>query len=217
MTDRERPRPGGSPKKRARREAIERGELVPNASNTIRRDRMTYLTEEVLARVVTFVRSGNFIDTACAAAGIARATYRRWLERGARELARLEEDETAILNEDEEIYVRFHLEVTEAMALAEAHDVAQIRRAGQDHEHTTTEYDERGQITKRVVRTERGDHRALIWRLEHMHGDKYTQKIKIEVEGQLVSMLDFLEVSIPPESYRHVVEALAKWTGTAPS
>jgi hypothetical protein len=208
-------RPGGSPRKRARREAIERGEIVPNASNTVRRDRMTFLSEEVLKRVVTFVRSGNFIDTAAAAAGIARATYRRWLERGARELDRLEQGEEP--NPDEEIYLRFHCEVTEAMALAEAHDVAAIRRAGQDYEHTTVEYDAEGKITKQVRRTERGDHRALTWRLEHMHGDKYTQKIKVEVEGQLSQMLDFLETNIPPESYRHVIEALAKWIGTTTS
>lgn len=207
----QKPRPGGSPRKRARREAIERGELVPGESSMAAARRTgpaSKLTPELQDRIVRFVRAGNFIETAASAAGINRGTIRVWMDRGARAAERADAGEEITLEDSD--YIAFRNAVETAMGEAEAHDVASIRRAGTDHEHTTTEYDADGKAIKRVVRTERGDFRALTWRLEHMHGDKYTQRIKIEVESQLSDMLDFLETAIPPEAYRHVIEALAK-------
>lgn len=206
------PRPGGSPKKRARLDAIARGELTPDESNTPKTFRpRVALTPEVSKRVVTFVRAGNFIETAAAAAGVNRGTIRQWLERGGREDARIAEGHEP--DPDEQVYRDFMLDVSEAQGAAEAHDVATIRRAGQDAKSVQVEYDDKGGVAKRVERTERGDWRALTWRLEHMHGDRYTQRIKIEVESQLNDALDYLEQSIPPEAYRHVIEALAKRAG----
>jgi hypothetical protein len=207
-------RPGGSPRKRERAAARARGESVAGESRH-GRDRTTKLTPEVHERILTFVKAGNFLDTAAAAGGVLRATMRGWIERGAREQARRDEGHEPDL--EEEPYVTFMRDVTTSQAEAEAYDVAAIGRAGRDYESTLVAYDAAGKVAKTVRKTERGDFRALTWRLEHMHGEKYTTRIKLEVEGQLDGMLDYLEQNIPPESYRHVVEALAKRFGAAPA
>lgn len=40
------------------------------------------LTEEIIARLATLVRAGNYIATACAAAGVPRQSFYAWLRRG---------------------------------------------------------------------------------------------------------------------------------------
>lgn len=42
----------------------------------------TALTDEITDRLVLMLRAGNYIDVACRAAGIAKATYHKWMALG---------------------------------------------------------------------------------------------------------------------------------------
>jgi len=66
-------------------------------------------------RIVQALRAGNYADAACRAAGIAPSTFYRWLERGD--------------DEDSGLFRDFAEEVERAMAEAEVHAVAVLRRA----------------------------------------------------------------------------------------
>lgn len=79
--------------------------------------RPTKLTPEVQDRIVTAIRAGNYMETAAAFAGIARSTFNEWVRRGA--------------DEEEGPYAEFHDAVHQALASAEARDVALIGQAAQ--------------------------------------------------------------------------------------
>lgn len=77
--------------------------------------RITKLTPALQAQVVTYLRAGNYVETAAAAAGVSKTTLYDWLKRGAR-------------GEGAE-FVEFADAVTQALAQAEARDVAIIAKA----------------------------------------------------------------------------------------
>ena len=81
--------------------------------------RNTKLTEELIDRICEALRAGNYIETACAFAGIAPATYYRWV-------AESEQDDAS------ELLVEFREAVKRARADAEVRNVALIQKAAQD-------------------------------------------------------------------------------------
>lgn len=74
------------------------------------------LTPDLHARIVSYVRAGNFRSTAAAAAGISPVTLRDWLRRGAR---------------GEQPFQQFREDVDQAEAQAEARDAALISKAAE--------------------------------------------------------------------------------------
>ena len=81
--------------------------------------RKTTFTEDVADRIVDLLRAGNYIETAVAAAGVARATFYDWLDRGRRE-------GTA---KDDEPFRKFRERVDHARAEGEARAVTAIMAA----------------------------------------------------------------------------------------
>jgi len=77
--------------------------------------RPTILTPELLASIETYVKGGNYIETACALAGVGRSTYFSWMKRGK--------------DEPESIYGEFLDSMEKAAAWSEARDVQLITEA----------------------------------------------------------------------------------------
>lgn len=69
------------------------------------------LTPEVHEKIVRYLRIGNYMETAAAAAGVASRTTREWLQRGAK---------------GEEPFAAFAADVEQAIAESEAVDVAKL-------------------------------------------------------------------------------------------
>jgi hypothetical protein len=88
------------------------------------------LDDALVGRFLTALRTGNWVATACAWAGISDSTYRTWMDRGRQ--ARRRKDEGEGLPEGEAIYLRFLGEVEQAEAEAEARAVANLMRQTAD-------------------------------------------------------------------------------------
>ncbi len=85
--------------------------------------RPTKLTPELKDKIVSYIRVGNYIETAVQACGIAKRTFYHWLDRANKEIQRLEDNPKARLRQSEEIYVDFLNAIEKAQAEAEAKDV----------------------------------------------------------------------------------------------
>src|SRR2546425_12106758 len=83
--------------------------------------RPTKLTKEIQEHIVAAIRSGNYADAAADSAGIHKATYYRWLERG-------ESDAKA-----DRPFRDFRDAIKKAEGEAEVHAVALIRQAMPDN------------------------------------------------------------------------------------
>uniref|UniRef100_A0A6H1ZL13 Uncharacterized protein n=1 Tax=viral metagenome TaxID=1070528 RepID=A0A6H1ZL13_9ZZZZ len=79
----------------------------------------TKLTPDRQAIIIEFIESGNYISTACDAAGITRQTYLNWLEWGEEEA-----------KNGGGLYFNFFEAIKKAQAQAEAERVARVRAAG---------------------------------------------------------------------------------------
>lgn len=87
----------------------------------------TKLTPEVQEKIVSALNAGNYQDTAARYAGITRATFYNWLERGRIERERIESGEKP--SKSEAIYVEFIEAIEQARANAEVRAVALIQKA----------------------------------------------------------------------------------------
>lgn len=77
--------------------------------------RPSKLTPELQSEIVLLVKGGNYIETACAMAGISRSTYYDWMEKGKQSTG-------------SNRFTEFRDAVEKAKAWAEARDVAIISR-----------------------------------------------------------------------------------------
>jgi hypothetical protein len=89
--------------------------------------RRTSLTPTVAATIIDCVRAGNYANVAAAAAGIHRATYFAWMNRGESASDALSGGDT--VDDVELIYAEFHDRVRQAEAEAEMTAVASVREA----------------------------------------------------------------------------------------
>ena len=81
--------------------------------------RPTKLTPECQAKIVDIISKGNYLITACQIAGIDKATYLRWIERGEQES-----------NNGGGFYCDFCLAIKKAESEAEAERLSRITEAG---------------------------------------------------------------------------------------
>jgi transposase len=81
--------------------------------------RKTGLTDEIADRLVQLLQAGNYLETALAAAGVARSTFYDWMDRG-------DPDGTAAADEP---FRAFRERVDHARAEGEARNVALVARA----------------------------------------------------------------------------------------
>lgn len=113
---------------------------------------------EVSERVIEFVRAGNYVETAAAAAGISKDTFYAWLRRGARERRRLKKANTRP-NKTEQPYLAFSDAIQKATGEAEARDVMLIAKAA------TTQW------------------QAAAWRLERKFPQRWARTERHHISG----------------------------------
>lgn len=121
--------------------------------------RKTDLTPEKHDRIVEFIAGGNYVETAVAAAGISKATYYNWIDRGQSERDRLKANPEAEPDQDETIFLEFLDAIEKAQAEAEARNVAIIQKAA----FSTWQ--------------------AAAWWLERTRAKKYARMEKTELTG----------------------------------
>ena len=97
------------------------------------RGRPSKLTPEIQEEILRVIKSGNYIETACAYVGINKSTFYEWLKRGAREKDRVAKNPRAKVRKSEKPYVDFHNAVEKALAQAEIRDVAIIGKAAEEN------------------------------------------------------------------------------------
>jgi hypothetical protein len=90
--------------------------------------RPSLFTPEAQAKIIMAVQAGNFLDTAARYAGVTYDTFRNWMVRGEKELARLAHP-SAKPRESEAPFVDFFKAVTEAEAQAEVAAVSHWQTA----------------------------------------------------------------------------------------
>lgn len=95
--------------------------------------RPTKLTPEIVNEISKIIRSGNYIETACAYVGINKTTFYDWLKRGAREKERVSKNPRAKVKKSEIPFVEFHDEIEKALAHSEIRDVAIIGKAAEEN------------------------------------------------------------------------------------
>lgn len=195
----------GSPRKRARAARVAKGEIVPEASRLGSKRAKPGLFDQARAdKIVAYVRAGNYLETASAAAGVGRDVMRRWLQDGAGDPSSPEG--------------AFASAVEQSRAEAEIRSVALIETHGRSAVRTREKTDATGAVVERVTETDRGDWRPLAWRLERMSPGKFAARVRIEVEHELGAVLDALGVELPPETYARVLEIIDRRLGAgAPS
>lgn len=120
--------------------------------------RPTKFSEERAEKIIRAIRSGNYIETAAALAGISKTTLYSWLKRGAAEGDRLEADPKAKPLKSELPYLDFLDAVDIALAEAENMDVQAITAAASE------------------------DWRAAAWRLERKFPDRWGRKDRLQAE-----------------------------------
>lgn len=80
--------------------------------------RPTKLNEAMKNKICSFIRNGNYVETAAAAAGINKSTLYDWLKKGA--------------NQKTGIYKQFSDEVAQAVAESEIKDLGMIQEAAKN-------------------------------------------------------------------------------------
>jgi hypothetical protein len=113
--------------------------------------------EKDVERVVQFVRTGQYVETACAAVGLGKPTYYKWMRIGASAMSRMDEDEGFRPSEGERKCVRFINAVEKAMAESEITDLNRINLASQV------------------------SWQAAAWRLERRFPQRYAQRHEIKI------------------------------------
>lgn len=122
------------------------------------RGRPSKLTPEIQEEILRVIKSGNYIETACAYVGINKTTFYDWLRKGAREKERVAQNPKARVKKDLQKYVDFSNAVDKALAQAEIRDVAIIGKAAEEN------------------------WQAAAWRLERKFPDRWGRKEKYSLE-----------------------------------
>lgn len=119
------------------------------------RGRPTKCTPEITKEIEGYLLEGMWIEHACAIAGITGRCYHNWIDRGEREINRVNaleaSDENAMIEESELPFAEFFLSCTRARAMADIELLDGIREAGMGVHRDKEEY---------------RDYKALGWLLE---------------------------------------------------
>src|SRR5574340_1675423 len=111
--------------------ANRRGAYTVGSAVVGRPPRPSLLTPSVRDTITTALAAGAYIDDAAQYANVSRSSVYGWLDRGRKELARLEADEEAEPNPDEALCLDFLDAVTRAQARCKVANLVIIGSAGQ--------------------------------------------------------------------------------------
>lgn len=144
------------------------------------------LTPKVHDELVKVIRSGNYIETACAYVGINKSTFYEWLKKGAREKDRVEKNPKARVKKELKKYVELSNSVEKALAQSEIRDVTLIGKAAETQWQAAAWRLER-KFNSRWGRRDRHE-------LEHSGGEK---PIQMETKQEIdLSKLSDEELSV---------------------
>lgn len=110
------------------------------------------LNKKIEEELVSVIRSGNYIETACAYVGIHKSTFYDWMRKGAKEKDRVDKNPRAKVKKEMKPFVELSNSVEKALAHAEVRDVAIIGKAAEKN------------------------WQAAAWRLERKFHDKWGRK-----------------------------------------
>ena len=113
---------------------------------------------DIISRLVEALKAGNYVDDACAYAGIAESTYYLWMERGRRAAAALAAGETP--KPADAPYVEIMESASRARSAAVVRNVNFINRAASE-----------------------GTWQAAAWWLERTRPDKFGRRLATELSG----------------------------------
>lgn len=185
----------GSPRKRARRAAIDAGTVTPGQTHTRRHVDARHPSEAETAEVCRALEVGWYIETAWAAIGVSRDMGRSWLDRGRNDPEGPYGDHARRVGFAREAGIQLlHQRVLDGSTEATL------------EERT---YDGEGALLKRKTRTERGDVRAAQWALERMDPQRFMSRVRLEVEGEMKAVLDVLERELDAATYARILGAIA--------
>lgn len=161
-------------------EAIRKARNVLKKSKTKRKTtkrrakigRPTVLTKDIVDRVSGLIMAGAYIETACAACGLAKKLYYEWLKLGEqrRQLAEQLETEknSKVINDIKEkyrmidpIYEQFSDAIQKAVVQAELRDLIRIDEAAVSNWH------------------------AAAWKLERKYPDRWGRKYRLDHSGEV--------------------------------
>lgn len=119
--------------------------------------RPSVLTEELIKQISQLILAGAYVETACAAAGLAKSMYYEWLKLGARRKIATPESRRMI----DPIYEQFNDAINKAVVDAELRDIIRIDQAA---EKTWT---------------------AAAWKLERKYPKRWARNYNIEHSGEM--------------------------------
>lgn len=147
--------------------------------------RPTLFTDETRGAIMLAIESGAYIETAVAYAGIAKDTFYGWMRQASKALREADGDPDAV-PEDARPFVEFADTIGQAMARVEVADLAHLRNVGRSQ-----------------------DWRALTWRLERRHPERWTQRQYLEHSGVDGGPIQIDEHEPDPERDSRVAAILA--------
>ncbi len=134
------------------------------------------LSPAIEKQICDLIREGNYLETACASAGVDWWTVREWLKRGARAMRAREP------SADDAPYVEFRKACLAAEASVEGRHVKRFAAAGKK------------------------DWRADESFLERRFQKKWGKQFNVTVQAELGAFLDALERKLPPEVFALVLD-----------
>jgi hypothetical protein len=167
-------------------------------------------TEEQTRKILTYVRAGNYVETASAVAGVSRDVFRKWLELGNAPNGEKKHPKCYALARGLDVAQ----EESIAAGLATISGAARAKKITK--EKTTTDAEGKTRTTVETIE-DRGAWQAEAWRLERMHPERFALRVRHTVEIEIGSMLDALERGLDPDTYARVLEVLAASETGAPA
>lgn len=160
--------------------------------------RPTKLTPELHKTIVGYARNGAYIETAAAAAGVAKQTLYNWLRWGAEPGG-------------DPIYRAFAEDLHQAQAQDEMRGVLALEQIGGGGAQREKPCPSCGTAVKYTVPTN-VQLNAITWKLERKFPDRYAGLIKIEhrIQTAVHEILEEAKPFMKPESYADFVQAVAQ-------
>ena len=169
--------------------------------------RATKLTPELSARILNYIRSGAYVETAAAAAGISKQTFYTWLRQGSRPGAK-----------------KIHLEFVQAIEQAQAEDelrgVLQVEKLANVSSSTRSKPCPRCKtvVTIDVPVSTAVQLQAVTWKLERKYPERYGNTLRIEhrTQARVQELLNAVRPRMTAGAFDELISALEAEMGVDP-